>query len=396
MVPATSAMPDPDGRHYGMDWLRIGAFGLLILYHIGMYFVPWDWHVKPARTVAWLTYPMLATNGWRLSLLFLVSGYASAALLARSGRIGPFLRARLARLGIPVLFGMAVVVPSQPWIQLSTQHGYPHGFLHFWARDYFGFKSMDGIVVPTWQHLWFVVYLLVYTLVLGLLLVALPPRARRAARQGAERLLAGPGLVALPILYLVAVRAVLFSHAEENHALAGDWIAHLTFLPMFLLGLLLRGAAGVWAAIARWWPWGFALALAAGLGAAGLEWRYPGRVPLPEALRTPYLALRMVQAWGMIVGLLGLADRWGNRDHRWRATLAEAVFPFYIIHQTIIVAVGWALLPTATGLLARFLIMLAATVAGCGAFYLVGRAAGPLRPLIGLKRARPERPPHPA
>ena len=55
-------------RHYGMDWLRIGAFALLILYHIGMYFVPWDWHVKIARPIDWVQLPMLATNGWRLPL----------------------------------------------------------------------------------------------------------------------------------------------------------------------------------------------------------------------------------------------------------------------------------------------------------------------------------------
>ena len=30
-------------RQYGLDWLRIGAFGLQILYHIGMFFVPWGW-----------------------------------------------------------------------------------------------------------------------------------------------------------------------------------------------------------------------------------------------------------------------------------------------------------------------------------------------------------------
>ncbi|HEX2792795.1 MAG TPA: hypothetical protein VHN58_00045, partial [Croceicoccus sp.] len=68
-------------RHYGMDWLRIGAFALLIGYHIGMFFVPWDWHVKSDPVEQWVALPMLLVNGWRLSLLFLVSGYASAAML---------------------------------------------------------------------------------------------------------------------------------------------------------------------------------------------------------------------------------------------------------------------------------------------------------------------------
>ncbi|MGC8001012.1 hypothetical protein ACP3XN_26790, partial [Salmonella enterica] len=70
-------------RHYGLDWLRIGAFGLLILYHIGMVFVPWGFHAKTAQPLPWVVVPMLAINSWRLLLLFVVSGYASRALLVR-------------------------------------------------------------------------------------------------------------------------------------------------------------------------------------------------------------------------------------------------------------------------------------------------------------------------
>ncbi|RYD20313.1 MAG: acyltransferase, partial [Lysobacteraceae bacterium] len=48
-------------RHYGMDWLRIGAFALLILYHIGMVFVPWNFHVKSLHVEDWVRLPMLAS-----------------------------------------------------------------------------------------------------------------------------------------------------------------------------------------------------------------------------------------------------------------------------------------------------------------------------------------------
>ena len=85
-------------RHYGMDWLRIGAFGLLILYHIGMVFVPWGFQVKTAHPIAWVEIPMFLTNPWRLTLLFVVSGYASRALLAKAGGAGAFMGSRSARL----------------------------------------------------------------------------------------------------------------------------------------------------------------------------------------------------------------------------------------------------------------------------------------------------------
>src|SRR3546814_13727062 len=91
-------------RHLGMDWLRIGAFALLILYHIGMFFVPWGWHVKIDPTIVWVAIPMYATNGWRLPLLFLVSGYASAALVSKLRGEVSFAMSRSARLLILLAF----------------------------------------------------------------------------------------------------------------------------------------------------------------------------------------------------------------------------------------------------------------------------------------------------
>ena len=131
-------------RHFGMDWLRIGAFQLLILYHIGMTFVPWDYHVKLA-SLDWVTVLMQLTSPWRLSLLFVVSGYASAALLTRSPSAGAFFRQRLARLGLPFLFGIAVIVPVQPWVQLVTQNHYPFGFWTFFTRHYWSFGTLARI-----------------------------------------------------------------------------------------------------------------------------------------------------------------------------------------------------------------------------------------------------------
>jgi membrane protein DedA with SNARE-associated domain len=65
--------------------------------------------------------------------------------------------------------------------------------------------------------------------------------------------------------------------------------------------------------------------------------------------------------------------------------LTEAVFPFYLVHQTIIVVTAFALMGLGLSILAESLILVAATIAGCLAFYLIGRRIGPLRPLIGLR-----------
>jgi hypothetical protein len=368
-----------------MDWLRIGAFGLLILYHIGMFFVPWGWHVKTERPLEWVAIPMLATNAWRLPLLFGVSGFASAMLLARQdGRIGAFVGSRSGRLLLPLLFGMAVVVPPQSWVQLITQHGYWQGYLHFWTNDYFQFGEVHGIMLPTWNHLWFVAYLWSYTMLLGLLFL-LPASARRWLAVVAERALAGPRIIIVPLALLYLRQALHWPGADDTYDLINDWHAHEVYFALFLMGFLLARSDVLWAAIRRWWRLAAVLAVVGYavvatlniLYLAGVRWDFWG--PLTSDI------FRDVQGWNAIIALIGIADRYWNRDHPWRATLNEAVFPFYVIHQTVIVVVGYWLIGHGIPPGAQFVLLVAATTAGCWAFYLVGRRIAPLRPFIGLR-----------
>lgn len=378
-------------RHYGMDWLRIGAFALLILYHVGMVFVPWNFHVKSTHIEKLATLPMLATNAWRLTLLFVVSGYASRALLSRSGGAGAFLRGRTYRLLVPLIFGMAVIVPPQPWVELTVKHSYDAGFLTFWARDYFRFEKLAGLDLPTWNHLWFVAYLWIYTLLIGAL--AFLPWGW--AQRGFDRVFGGWGVLAVPIAWAVAIHAWWFPMVGETHALFGDWIAHVTYLPALLLGFGLAGSECAMAAIRRLWPVAAAIAVIGFAGVLSVELAWPGDTPAPRWVYRPYGAAHALEQAGAVIALIGIADRFWNRDHRLRPMLTEAVFPFYLIHQTIIVVVMFWLLGAGLPGLAEFAILVLATVAGSLAFYLGGRAIGPLRPLIGL-RAHHRAPPPPA
>lgn len=379
-------MGQVQGRHYGMDWLRIGAFQLLILYHVGMAFVPWDFQVKAADpTLPWVAIPLLLTNPWRLSLLFAVSGYASAAMFARqAGGVGGFLGSRIARLGIPLLFGMAVLVAPQAWVWLVTHHGYADDFGTFWVRDYFSFRSIDGVIVPTWMHLWFVAYLLAYTLLLCVLL-ALPKSWGAATQRAIEWAMAGPALLPLGVAFTYAVRWWLLPGWEDNHLLWGDWSAHANYGGAFLFGFVLRRSEPLRAAIARWWKVSAVAACAGWLLLCWFQIVYPGPALAPQALWPVHNFGRSLESWCALIAAIGIADRFWNADHRWRPMLAEAVFPFYLIHMTIIIVVGYWLLDSGTGPFTRFLILVGSTVAGCWAFYLGGRQLRWLRPLIGLK-----------
>jgi len=380
--PALSGSHSP--RHYGMDWLRIGAFALLIFYHVGLAFSNWPYELKATRTYEWVAFPLLALNAWRLSLLFAISGYASAAVFARTSSTGAFLRGRLARLGIPLLFGMTVVVAPQAWIWLRMAMGYPHGFAWFMAHDYFTFRDLDGMVVPTWMHLWFVAYLLAYTVALcGLAL--LPDRWRAGAHRLGEAALAGPFLLPIGIAWIYAARR-LPGGWSDTHNFIGDPAAHAAYLPLFLFGVLLRASEPLRQAIARQWKLAAVLALLGYAIVAGYEWHYPAGAAIPDALQELFRIGRAMQGWCAIIALFGMADCLWNREGRWRTTLAEAVFPFYIIHQTLILATGYWLRPLQPTPLTEFIVLVVVTAGGSWLFYSLGRRIRLLRPLIGLRR----------
>ncbi len=104
-------------RRYDLDWLRVIAFGLLIFYHIGMFYVTWNWHVKSPHAGPAAELPMMLVNPWRLSLLFFISGVAIRFAADKAPLLG-FAGSRAFRLGLPILFGILVLVMPQTWFEL--------------------------------------------------------------------------------------------------------------------------------------------------------------------------------------------------------------------------------------------------------------------------------------
>lgn len=387
----TDPSPRSD-RHFGLDWLRIAAFMLLIVYHIGMVFAPWDWVIKTPYRVDALIAPMSLLTPWRLPLLFAVSGYASWHLFTKSGSASRFLRSRNVRLLIPLAFGMAVLVPIEMWVRVMDK-GYPHGLIQFWTHDYWRSGEFWGREFPSWEHLWFVAYLWTYTALLAAGLAWARAPIERGTAWMVAWLAKGWRILWAPAMALAAVKVALTFLVEEEHGLFRDWAGHAQYLPMFLFGFVLAGAPQLWAPLQRWWKLALTIAVTSGAIVVAVELIFPGEAVPPHWVMAAERAAVAAMAWTMTVVLFVLADRHWNRDHRWRKPLAEAVFPFYLMHQPAIVLITWYSLPYRLSPLLEFVALLAGTAAICAAFYLFGREVGWLRPLIGLgPRARRKTP----
>jgi glucans biosynthesis protein C len=375
-------------RRHDLDWVRIAAFGLLILYHVGMYYVSWGWHIKSPQAGPALEPLMLMSSPWRLSLLFLVSGAATGFLLCK--REAGFLRSRSRRLLIPLLFGMLVVVAPQSYYEVVEKGGFDQGWTAFYPLYLAGqlCRGDECLITPTWNHLWFVAYLWVYTCLLWALLRFAPQWMGWLGRVADARL-AGLGILLWPLLWLLLARVLLVGHFESTHALVDDWYNHAQYFPMFLLGFLIARAEAVWNAVERLrWP-ALLLALGAWVFIAWYFGTYRDAPP-PEALRYLQRALWAVQQWCAILAVLGFARRLRPVDSPALRYLSQAVFPIYILHQTLIIAIAWQLRPLGLAPMVEGPVLVLGTLACCFVGYELVRRVALLRPLFGLKRERRE------
>jgi hypothetical protein len=399
MTPAQAVMPaaparPPAERLTELDWLRIIAFGLLIAYHAGMVYVSWGFHVKSPRLVPALEPWMTLLNPWRMSLLFVVSGAATGLMIERGRGLA---RSRSRRLLLPLLFGVAVVVPPQAYVEVVQKLHYTGSYLDFlklYFSRYRGFCP-DGLCLelPTWNHLWFLPYLWVYTMLLAAALATLGPRWRLSPSWGwlGQR----ARLLWVPVLLFALLRQYLSARFPSTHDLLHDPYNHALYGSMFALGVVLWGHRddphGAWAAAVRlrWWAVGAALAAHGVQQVAGGWMDAQGKqAPFdPEVMWAALRALTGVKQWAPIVAALGFAHRHlAGRDNTARRWLTEAVFPAYMVHQTVIVLAAPSLARQGWPLGWEMLALLACTALACAVLYLAVRRVPLLAAAMGVER----------
>lgn len=399
-------------RRYDLDWIRVGAFFLLILYHVGMLYVSWDFHVKSPRIVEALQPLMMLTGPWRLTLLFLVSGAATRFMVdgfaAKGGHAGWRLAAsRTLRLLPPLVFGMLVIVPPQSYYEILHAligYGVPEPAHSSYLQDFWvKYVTASGnwcddtgcLTTPTWNHLWFVAYLLPYGLIVALL-VGLAGGALGPLQRGLERALSGRGLLVWPIVWLAILRFTLAPLFEITHALTDDWYNHALSFSVYLFGFLIARSEALKAGFIRLRQPALILAVGwAGWALYAWIWRADDAMP-SEALRMAMRGVYAIDQWVWIAAILGYGARHLNRGGPVLRYLSAGVFPFYIVHQTAIIVAAWYLMPLQLPLAVEGGLVIAATFAACFLAYEIARRLGWLGLLLGVRPQAAKRPPRAA
>lgn len=371
--------PEQDPREYGLDWLRVIAFGVLILYHTGMFFVPWTWHVKNPETSEGLAWIMLFFSRWRLPLLFFISG-CGVAFALRKRTLAAFTTERVKRLFVPLLFGIFVVVPPQIYFERRTQ-GVPFaGYSEFYSTVFRFIPYPEGNF--SWHHLWFVAYLLVYSIVLLPVFAWLRSESGKAWLNWIGERCSRPACIYAVGIPSLVLALTLGPRWPTTHNLISDWANLLGSMVTFLWGFIFASNPKLLEILERrrmeWLVGAVAFTILFYTQRIGrFDW---GR------FLTEFISSTMGMLW--IFTLVGHARHSLNRDSALLRYANEAVYPFYIVHQTITVAAGYYLAGWSTYITIKFAAIASITFLGSWILLELAKRFTLTRLVFGLK-ARP-------
>ena len=371
--------PKPERRN-DIDWMRILAVLLLIPFHTARIFDIFEpFYVKNAELSVWLSYLVIEfLNKWQMQLLFLLAGVSTwYALRRRSG--GQYVGERLKRLLVPFVFGTLVIVPPQMYFALLHRSNAPPSYLEFYAQFFQlpppGMPDYTGIGI-TWAHLWFILFLFVISLIALPLFLGLKTR-------GGQRITAGMGafLERGPAIFLLALPLPFVSFLLPEV----DGKPFFIYLLVFIYGFVLMTHAGYQRALDRnkWLALVLALVCTAILAVAEIS-------AVDFVDNSPgYILLFFVynfNLWFWLMAILGLGHRYLNADNRVLRYARGASYPFYILHQTVIVAIGFFVVQWAAGVLPKYLVIAVCSLVVTIALYdLVVRRTNVTRFLFGMK-----------
>ncbi len=387
-----------DSRRYDIDWLRTLAFLLLIFYHIGQFYVAdWGWHVKSVYLSDFLKNIMLLVNQWRMPLIFLISGIALSLVEVKISS-AQLLKMRFIRVLIPLLFGMALIVPPQVYFELVQSKGYTASYVDFLTL-YFDtnttqyaehqlLTSRTGLPfgLITYNHLWYLLYLFTYTLVY----IAIKPLLVRINWQQISRNVSAITVLAIPFTLVLLYDLVLLPYfPEDTFVLVGDWYNHAFYFTVFMLGYALAKSPNVWQTLINYRKTWFVLAIISySLVIIRFNRAWGFDVDYNSASMFTQLFINVIWSSNKVfwlLAILGFSGAYLNKKHPLLTYMNEAVLPWYILHQTLIIIFAMWLVKLELGAVFEPILLIFFTFAGCALGYEVIKRFVLMRFIFGLK-----------
>jgi len=374
-------------RNNYLDWLRVLLILTVFFFHSLRFFDLNDWQIKNPTTYFGPLAAVFFISSWMMPLIFVVSG-ASIYYALRKGSSGRFIHDRSLRLLVPLAVGLFTHAALQAYLERITHGWYSGAFWQFYP-GYVG-SAVTGSFNWTGFHLWYLEALFAFSLLCLPLLQWL--------RKGAGTRL-GVRLAASGAIYLPALLVALFSTLPDpNSSFLFDFMSFggwniPSYLVFFLVGFLVVASERLQARILslRWVSLAIGLVTTLayfGLYAAFGDLKYGS---LGFALIMP---LRGISGWCWTLGILALGMQRLTSRPAWLNYANEAVLPFYVLHQSVLIVIGYFVVQSGLPDLLKWAVIVASSFATIMILYegLI-RRINVLRFLFGMKALKKEETP---
>ncbi len=378
-TPGMAQRPD---RLYYVDWLRVFTMACVFLYHNSRFYDSGDWHIKNASSSVFFTAFVDLLNQWMMPLMFVLSG-AAAYYSMKSRTVSGFVKERTMRILLPLAtIGVFVLGPPQIYLERLTHRQFSGSFLQFFPHYFEGLYGLGGNFAFMGVHLWYLMLLFLFSLVL-LPLMAPVGKGNSSTLTRIAPVFRRPW--ALLLLFVPLAGGSFLADALEMGFTRqmGSWDI-FSYLLFFAFGYILFSDPHIARTVEKLRF--VTLALGIVLPATGIMVGL-GVLALPPAGHAVDTAYRALASWCIVLALIGLGRRLLNFTNRFLPHANEAVLPFYILHQPVILVVGFFITPMSApiglkyglGVVVSFSIII-------GVYELLVSRSNMLRLIFGMKR----------
>ncbi|WP_051554526.1 acyltransferase family protein [Maribacter antarcticus] len=320
---------DTTTRRYDLDWLRVIAILAVYFHHLGMPFNGDGFHIMNSESSKLLDDIMVYFEQFRLPLLFLISG--TGTVLAFSKRTWKqFSKERTGRLLIPLIFGILFIVPPQTYFQYINEYS------SYWQLYTSGrFET---------NHLWFIENLYVISLLVIPLIIFLKSQKSKGFKTWFERISSHKMGLLLGGLPLIILTVVLKRYYPTGSSSLTNFSETFFYTYFFITGILFASSQLFWENLKKYRRFHLVTFIISTL----LFYSY---YVVPNDFIEPYLSssvrwdiwygLCCLLGWCFVLTLLGYGQVYLNKPSLWLKRMNEAIYPFYILHQTVIVIFGY-------------------------------------------------------
>lgn len=371
-------------RRYDNDWLTVLAMLIVFFFHCARFFNYEDWHVKNNQLDEVMTIFVAVVAQWIMPLFFVLSGISSYYSL-RSRTSNRYIRNRFQRLVIPLLFcTFVVLIPVQVWIEHVSHSQFDGSFIEFYPHYFEGFYAFGGNFAWMGLHLWYLEILFIFTLLtLPLFLYLKKARIQELIAEAATFFAKNGAIFLLGIpIFMIELVVNLQPDGVGTRAFGG-W-SLFTYLIVFVIGFLIASDLRYRETMER----SRFISLALGIFTTSLILFFP--IDLSSfgdfIEYTVTVFFRPFNSWFWLVAILGFGSKYLNFNNKVLQYAREAVLPFYILHQTVIVIIGFYIADWETSIMVKYFTLSTLSFIVIVAIYgILVRRVNMLRFLFGME-----------